>query len=42
MKTYQGQRTIDGLVVTVDVTNTGKRAGEEVVELYVGFSRSKV
>jgi beta-glucosidase len=30
------------LVVTVDVTNTGKRAGEEVVELYVGFSRSKV
>jgi beta-glucosidase len=30
------------LEVTVDVTNSGKRTGEEVVELYVGFSRSKV
>ena len=33
----------DGRVeVRVDVTNSGKRAGEEVVQLYVGFSRSKV
>ena len=33
----------DGRVeVTVDVTNTGSRAGEEVVELYVGFEGSKV
>jgi beta-glucosidase len=28
--------------VTVDVTNTGQRDGEEVVELYVGFAGSKV
>jgi|WetSurMetagenome_2_1015567.scaffolds.fasta_scaffold27259_2 beta-glucosidase len=33
----------DGRVsVTVDVTNTGNRTGEEVVQLYVGFEHSKV
>jgi beta-glucosidase len=30
------------LEVTVDVTNTGERAGEEIVQLYVGFEGSKV
>ena len=28
--------------ITVDVTNTGPRAGEEVVQLYVGFEGSRV
>jgi beta-glucosidase len=33
----------DGTVeVAVDVTNTGARAGEEIVQLYVGFDGSKV
>ncbi len=33
----------DGTVTaSVDVTNTGSRAGEEVVQLYVGFPGSKV
>jgi beta-glucosidase len=33
----------DGRVdVAVDVTNAGRRAGEEVVQLYVGFDGSKV
>lgn len=30
------------LEVSVDVTNTGERAGEEVVQLYVGFPESAV
>jgi beta-glucosidase len=30
------------LDVTVDVTNTGRRTGEEIVELYVGFEGSKL
>ncbi|MGD8896235.1 MAG: fibronectin type III-like domain-contianing protein [Acidobacteriota bacterium] len=35
--------TPDGqLAVTVDVTNTGTRRGEEIVQLYVGFEGSKV
>jgi len=30
------------LEVTVDVTNTGERRGDEIVQLYVGFAGSKV
>jgi beta-glucosidase len=30
------------LEVTVDVTNTGERAGEEIVQLYIGFESSQV
>ena len=30
------------LEVTVDVTNTGERAGEEIVQLYISFDGSKV
>jgi beta-glucosidase len=32
----------DTVRVTVDVTNTGPRAGEEVVQLYIGFTGSRV
>ncbi len=32
----------DGVNARVDVTNTGKVAGEEVVQLYVGYKGSKV
>ena len=32
----------DTLLVSVDVTNTGDRYGEEVAQLYVGFSQSAV
>ncbi len=37
-----GQATIDGNTVTVSVRNTGKRAGKEVVELYVAPRKAKV
>jgi beta-glucosidase len=30
------------VLVSVDVTNTGRRAGEEVVQLYAGFPHSRV
>jgi beta-glucosidase len=30
------------LAVSADVTNTGPRSGEEVVQLYVGFPNAKV
>jgi beta-glucosidase len=32
----------EGLVVSVDVTNTGARAGDEVVQMYVGYEGSRV
>jgi beta-glucosidase len=39
----QDRITADGsLVATVELTNTGKTAGEEVVQLYVGARGSKV
>ncbi|MCG8540772.1 MAG: glycoside hydrolase family 3 C-terminal domain-containing protein [Clostridia bacterium] len=35
-------RDIDGLALTVDVTNTGKMAGKEIVQLYVMDRESKL
>jgi beta-glucosidase len=43
LKTSAAQLTKDGTVtVSVDVTNTGSRSGDEVVQLYVKHLRSKV
>jgi beta-glucosidase len=43
LRTSSGQLAKEGTVtVSVDVTNTGSRAGEEVVQLYVKHLRSKV
>ncbi len=35
-------RDVDGVTVSVDVTNTGKRAGKEVVQVYVHDKKSKL
>jgi beta-glucosidase len=32
----------EGIAVTVGVTNTGARDGDEVVQLYIGFERSRI
>jgi beta-glucosidase len=32
----------DAVVATLDVTNTGDRAGEEIVQLYIGARSSNV
>jgi len=37
-----GMRGKDTVTVSVNVTNTGKRAGDEVVQLYVAYPSSKV
>jgi beta-glucosidase len=43
LKTSSPQLAKDGTVkVSVDVTNTGSRAGDEVVQLYVKYPGSKV
>jgi beta-glucosidase len=43
LKLAAAQIAPDGeLAVSVDVTNTGVRSGEEVVQLYVGFPNAKV
>jgi beta-glucosidase len=34
--------TADSLIVTVEVSNIGKYAGEEIVQLYVGFENSTI
>lgn len=38
----QTRRTPTGIAATVDVTNTGSRPGDEVVQLYAAFPRSAV
>jgi beta-glucosidase len=43
LRTSETQLSADGqITVSVDVTNTGKRAGDEVVQLYVQHTGSKV
>ena len=32
----------DKIIATVDVKNTGKGAGDEVVQLYIGFEESQI
>ena len=43
LKTSSAELASDGsITVSVDVTNTGSRAGDEVVQLYVKHLKSKV
>jgi beta-glucosidase len=43
LKVHTPQVSANGtLKVSVDLTNTGKIAGEEVAQLYIGFSNSKI
>ena len=32
----------DKIIASIDITNTGKREGEEIVQLYVGFEHSNI
>ena len=41
-KNIQVESSGEKIVASVDVTNEGKVAGEEIVQLYIGFENSKV
>ena len=34
--------TKESILASIDVSNTGEKAGEEIIQLYVGFEHSRV